>query len=560
MTENNPYVFCTHCGKKLPPSAKFCSYCGKSQETGASAGGGQPPIAPTPPVAPPPAVPPAPSPILQQGAVQPIAPPAKPANRKKQTVLICVAAVLVAVAVLAAHFHQREQDYQEQLNTGLHFLGEQNYEEAILAFTAAIDIKPKGVEAYIGRGDAYAALDDHQTAAIDYEKATELDKKNPEGYLGLAGAYLELGRREDAIAILEQGAQETGDERITEWLELLLQKDGASALSGMVSEYRPEGGTAPLPGARIRLYCAIGETPRLICTASSGPEGGFSIDGLQAGTYTLQVDAENHIGIETEEVLSEDEVGYTELFLMIPATEEVRSGLTDQLYAQVTNAINGEPVPGALVSLRSGWNNREGDWVAQTTTADWGDFYVDDLPYGYYTAETSADGYISAFHNVAVLPQEFISEWNLPMSPVLGDQETRIVLTWNEEPYDLDSHLMGEEFHVFFGERDAYDASYQHRVNLDLDDTTSYGPETITIYQGVDGVYTYFVHDYTNRYSGSSSALSMSGATVRVYQRDGLTAIYHIPTGIVGTTWTVFRIHSDGTLEPVNAIDNTYLW
>ena len=52
----------------------------------------------------------------------------------------------------------------------------------------------------------------------------------------------------------------------------------------------------------------------------------------------------------------------------------------------------------------------------------------------------------------------------------------------------------------------------------------------------------------------------MSGATVRVYQRDGLTATYHIPTGIVGTTWTVFRIHSDGTLEPVNAIDNTYLW
>ena len=73
-------------------------------------------------------------------------------------------------------------------------------------------------------------------------------------------------------------------------------------------------------------------------------------------------------------------------------------------------------------------------------------------------------------------------------------------------------------------------------------------------------MYTYFVHDYTNRYSGSSSALSMSGATVRVYQRDGLTATYHIPTGIVGTTWTVFRIHSDGTLEPVNAIDNTYLW
>lgn len=38
---------------------------------------------------------------------------------------------------------------------GVRYLSEGNYEEAIIAFTAAIEIDPKRAEAYVGRGDAY---------------------------------------------------------------------------------------------------------------------------------------------------------------------------------------------------------------------------------------------------------------------------------------------------------------------------------------------------------------------------------------------------------------------
>ena len=47
--------------------------------------------------------------------------------------------------------------WQEQYDLGQRYLTDGNYEEAILAFTAAIDIDPKQALAYVGRGDAYMA-------------------------------------------------------------------------------------------------------------------------------------------------------------------------------------------------------------------------------------------------------------------------------------------------------------------------------------------------------------------------------------------------------------------
>ena len=297
---------------------------------------------------------------------------------------------------------------------------------------------------------------------------------------------------------------------------------------------------------------------RLAQVETTDGEGGFSMTGLAAGTYELHVDAEEHIGIETTETLAEEEDIYTELFLMIPETREVRRGSTGELSARVTNALNGDPVADAYITLRPGWNNQTGHAAATAVTDSYGDFTIEDLSFGYYTAETSAEDFSSAYHNVAVLPSGFQSEWNLPMSPVLAEGETRIVLTWNEHPRDLDSHLVGSDFHVYYSSQNSYDSLGRHRVNLDLDDTDSYGPETITIYQGVDGVYTYSVYDYTNGGSRQSTRLSESGATVRVYQGAGVVAEYHIPAGVPGTTWRVFRIHEDGSIETVNTVDYNY--
>ena len=47
--------------------------------------------------------------------------------------------------------------WQEQYDLGVRYLSEGNYEEAIIAFTAAIEIDPKQVDAYIGLADVYTA-------------------------------------------------------------------------------------------------------------------------------------------------------------------------------------------------------------------------------------------------------------------------------------------------------------------------------------------------------------------------------------------------------------------
>ena len=52
-------------------------------------------------------------------------------------------------------------------------------------------------------------------------------------------------------------------------------------------------------------------------------------------------------------------------------------------------------------------------------------------------------------------------------------------------------------------------------ANLDIDDRTSYGPETITIETyDVTKTYLLYVHDYTNR--DSSSSVSISGGKINL--------------------------------------------
>lgn len=50
---------------------------------------------------------------------------------------------------------QKTPTWQEQYDLGIRYLSEGNYEEAIIAFSAAIKIDPKQASAYIARGDAY---------------------------------------------------------------------------------------------------------------------------------------------------------------------------------------------------------------------------------------------------------------------------------------------------------------------------------------------------------------------------------------------------------------------
>jgi hypothetical protein len=58
----------------------------------------------------------------------------------------------------------------------------------------------------------------------------------------------------------------------------------------------------------------------------------------------------------------------------------------------------------------------------------------------------------------------------------------------------------------------------------------------------LSAVYRLYIHDYTNGANGASTALSRSGAVVRVYGRGGLLNAFTVPVNRAGTQWNVFRI------------------
>ena len=138
--------------------------------------------------------------------------------------------------------------WQEQYDLGQKYLTEGNYEEAILAFTAAIKIDAKRTPAYVGRGDAYMGTAElaedgaaaWESAVTDYLAAIDLDDTIAEVYGKAADAYLALGDLDAAEDILRKGYDATGDETLKTRLEelevrrnlKLLVRQEASAPSG----------------------------------------------------------------------------------------------------------------------------------------------------------------------------------------------------------------------------------------------------------------------------------------------------------------------------------------
>lgn len=222
----------------------------------------------------------------------------------------------------------------------------------------------------------------------------------------------------------------------------------------------------------------------------------------------------------------------------------------------ITNALNGSGVSGITISLRSGENVTSGTVAATTTTASNGAYSFTGLQPGTYTAEVSGSGYVTTYFSMTVVVDTTTPNQNAVVSPLMAAGQTRIVLTWGSTPEDLDSHLTGpiagssSRFHVFYSDLGSQAAS--PFAALDLDDTTSFGPETVTIYNQTSGVYRYSVHDYTNDGSTSSTALASSGAQVKVYRDNALVATYNVPNA-AGTLWTVFELNGD-VITPVNSM------
>ena len=165
------------------------------------------------------------------------------------------------------------------------------------------------------------------------------------------------------------------------------------------------------------------------------------------------------------------------------------------VHGLVTNASTAEPIAGAKVTA----TGSDGKSQSSVSASD-GEYEVQVVP-GESTLTVEAPGFITFtrnFEGTAGDPQLI----NVRMSSQLGSTQYRAVLTWGEHPSDLDSHLVGLDtvgsYHVFYGDREALaHGSGEVIAELDVDDTSSFGPETTTFDVRDDGEYAFFVHDYS---------------------------------------------------------------
>ena len=226
---------------------------------------------------------------------------------------------------------------------------------------------------------------------------------------------------------------------------------------------------------------------------------------------------------------------------------------TGNATGQIIDNVTGQVIDNVILTLRPGiLQLRDTDYgiVASAQTNANGSYAFDDLPVGTYTAFASRFGYVDEAIVIFVVGGTTQANQNGDMSTTVDVGTIRIVLTWGEQPFDLDSHLTGPSatgrFHVFFANRQS------NSVDLDLDDVFSFGPETTTIRNRRTGTYRFSVHDYSNLESGSSRAMSNSGAKVRVITEFGTTE-FNITPNTPATLWTVCEI--DGLSGAITEVD-----
>lgn len=279
-------------------------------------------------------------------------------------------------------------------------------------------------------------------------------------------------------------------------------------------------------------------------------ESGSYEQRLPAGRYLVTVLADGYIDFHAYATIEDYEIEFMETFLMVEGDESDIGTAT----GKISNAMTGNGVGGITLDVRSGWNNETGD-ILTTTTTDTSGNYTVTLPIGNYTMCASKDGYVPTMINV-VVQKDVCTTKNASMTPIIAGNSFRVVLTWGSTPSDLDSHVVGtlsngNYFHVYFSDKSEYDGGIEV-CNLDVDDTTSYGPETVTLNTTTSNPYYYYIYNYS-----SSTGLITSEAQIKVYQGENLVATFNVPTNQTDARyWNVFAI-VDGEMVVSNTITSS---
>jgi uncharacterized protein YfaP (DUF2135 family) len=309
-----------------------------------------------------------------------------------------------------------------------------------------------------------------------------------------------------------------------------------SGVSGRV-ENQQTG--AAVPGATVVLV-------EPVLSTGTTANGDFEIR-VDPGTYTLRVSAPGFVTSHQAVTVAGTTITNVGTVALVPS-----SGAPSGVRGEVQNAQVEEAIAGALVQLV------EVSLSAQTGTN--GEFEILADP-GTYTLRVSATGFVAADQQVTVVDGVITDLGVIALVPVQTTAQTALVLTWGTTPSDLDAHMTGPleaggRFHVYYPTSSQGSHTGPPWVQLDRDVRNGEGPETISVVQFVPGVYRFSVHDWSNRGSTTSTALSASGAMVRVIRDNQEVERVNIVTGQGGTLWRVLEIDgASGNITVLNTLE-----
>lgn len=297
----------------------------------------------------------------------------------------------------------------------------------------------------------------------------------------------------------------------------------------------------PIYHAKVMLYKWDAQSPQ--DTTFTDSSGVFKGVRQSAGRYKLRVIASGYLPYECTVDIIGGNTTQIAPQLMIQRDTPQEGLLRGTVSGYVTDAMTGNRLSGVTVSFYNAHLTNYGS-LAGTARTDANGYFSTTLNIGVYDVTFNKSNYIPSGRFLTMIGDT--SGFNASMNPENQSPEfnsLRAVLEWGSTPRDLDSHLVGPQdggrFHTYFSNR------VEANANLDVDDVDGYGPETTTIVRNQSGTYSFYVHDYTNRMSGNSAAMSYSGAYIKLYNGNDLLYTIQIPTGQGGTLWHVFDYDGD---------------
>ena len=325
-------------------------------------------------------------------------------------------------------------------------------------------------------------------------------------------------------------------------LDKILNYEGISSIRGYIQTPMGDG----LDNADLTLHATDYDLDLVHATTNS--DGYYEIYvPTRDCVYDIDVRRDDYIdGHLYNIVASKDQIGLYQENICLPDEGDPEQECLLKIFDALNRSDYGDgmaSIDNCKLYIRNGVNNRDGEVLYQKNTRD-GEVTIK-LPAGMYTVQIEAGTYIVTY--ITIYVNHVVDPvYDVYMTPRLGENEIRVVLTWGATPSDLDSHLFYPgstvDTHVcYYNKQEYYD-----NENLDVDDTDSYGPETTTIQELSRGQYKFYVADYTNCSAGNEKSMDMSdsGATVRVYGHDGLINTFFVPTHREGVIWEVFEIRN----------------